>query len=80
MGRLDCKTPSMIALKGLAKDADQFVIITEDEARDGVDVLAEYGLATTTSGGAGLAAMIAGIGQDREARMLAILSEGPEDG
>ncbi|MGP6087846.1 pyridoxal-phosphate dependent enzyme [Antarctobacter jejuensis] len=81
MGRLDCKTPSMIALTGLSADADLFVTITEDEAEAGVAELAAHGLATTPSGGAGLAALIAGLeGVDRGARVLAILSEGPEDG
>lgn len=81
MGRLDCKTPSMVALAGLSRDADRFVTISEEKAADGVAVLAEYGLATTPSGGAGLAALIAGIeGVGQDARVLAILSEGPEDG
>lgn len=81
MGRLDCKTPSMIALAGLSRDADAIVTITEDEARQGVAVLDRHGFATTPSGGAGLAALIAGLsGIGAEARVLAILSEGPEDG
>ncbi|WP_425050841.1 pyridoxal-phosphate dependent enzyme [Psychromarinibacter sp. S121] len=79
MGRLDCKTPSMIALNGLARDADAFATITEAEAERGADVLAELGLATTPSGGAGLAALIAGLDPGPDARVLAILSEGPED-
>ncbi|AUC52950.1 PLP-dependent lyase/thiolase [Sagittula sp. P11] len=80
MGRLDCKTPSMIALAGLSRDADAFVTITEEEADAGVAVLADLGLATTPSGGAGLAALIAGLGLGPDARVLTILSEGPEDG
>ncbi|MBY6116105.1 pyridoxal-phosphate dependent enzyme [Mameliella alba] len=81
MGRLDCKTPSMIALAGLSRDADTFVTITEDEAQQGVDLLGQHGLATTPSGGAGLAALIAGLsGIGPEARVLTVLSEGPEDG
>lgn len=79
MGRLDCKTPSMIALAGLSRDADLFVTITEDEAFDAIPVLAEAGLATTPSGGAGLAALLAGVIDDPQARVLAILSEGGED-
>jgi len=80
MGRLDCKTPSMVALAGLARDADQFVTITEKEAAQGVAALARHGLATTPSGGAGLAALIAGVpGIGPDAHVLAILSEGPED-
>ena len=81
MGRLDCKTPSMIALAGLSRDADGFATLTEAEAQDGVARLARHGLATTPSGGAGLAALIAGLpGIGTEARVLAVLSEGPEDG
>lgn len=81
MGRLDCKTSSMIALAGLAKDADLFVTVSEDEAADAVTLLADQRLATTPSGAAGLAAVLArrpALGP--EARVLAILSEGPEDG
>ena len=56
MGRLDCKTPSLIALAGLARDADLFVTISEAEAQVAVERLAGEGLATTASGAAGLAA------------------------
>ncbi|MEL6618630.1 MAG: pyridoxal-phosphate dependent enzyme [Pseudomonadota bacterium] len=80
MGRLDCKTPSLIALAGLSRDADSFVTLTEDEARAGVDWLATHGYATTPSGGAGLAALHAGLDLGAQARVLTILSEGPEDG
>ncbi len=80
MGRLDCKTPSLIALAGLSRDADCFVTLTEAEAAAGTARLAEYGLATTPSGGAGLAALLAGLDLGQGARVLAILSEGPEDG
>ena len=80
MGRLDCKTPSMIALAGLSRDADRFVTITEDEAAAGVALLSDHGFATTPSGGAGLAALIAGLDLPQDARVLTFLSEGPEDG
>lgn len=81
MGRLDCKTPSLVALSALARDADLFVTITEDEAAAGVALLDAHGLATTPSGGAGLAALIAGLrGIGRQSRVLTVLSEGPEDG
>lgn len=83
MGRLDCKTPSLIALRGLARDADLFVTISEEEAAQAVDILAEEGFATTPSGAAGIAALFAGLlaGRDcgRDARVMAILSEGPEE-
>ncbi|MDF1670904.1 MAG: pyridoxal-phosphate dependent enzyme [Roseovarius sp.] len=77
MGRLDCKEPSLIALKGLARDADSFVTITEEDATAILPELSALGLATSQSGGAGLAAcklMQLGAG----ARVLCILSEGPD--
>lgn len=80
MGRLDCKTASMIALKGLSRDADLFVTISDDEAATGAAILADHGLATTPSGGAGLSALLAGLDLGSQARVLAILSEGREDG
>ena len=80
MGRLDCKTPSMIALAGLARDANTFLTITEEEAAQAVVVLAEHGLTTTPSGGAGFAAALNGFdGMGPDARVLVILSEGAED-
>lgn len=80
MGRLDCKTASLIALNGLARDADAFVTISEDEAQRGADLLATLGLATTPSGAAGIAALLAGLDLPGDACVLAILSEGPETG
>jgi threonine dehydratase len=62
---------------GLARDADLFVTITEDEAAQGVAILAGHGLPTTPSGAAGIGGLLAGLdllGPD--ARVLAILSEG----
>ncbi len=79
MGRLDCKTPSMIALNGLSRDADVFVTITEDEAAEGIAKLAGIGVQTSPSGGAGLAAFLAGLALGPHARILTILSEGPTD-
>jgi len=83
MGRLDCKEPSWIALRGLARDADMFVTITEEEGHTGARVAAEAGFPTTPSGAAGLAGLIAaaeaeGLDLDDGARALVILSEGPE--
>lgn len=80
MGRLDCKTPSLIALRGLSRDADHFVTLSESEAEAGVAALAAHGFHTTPSGGAGLAALLAGLEIGPGARVLAILSEGPEGG
>jgi diaminopropionate ammonia-lyase len=85
MGRLDCKTPSLIALKGLARDADSFVLISEDEAAAGAGTAMVAGLASTVSGAAGIAALLAAGEREREALRLTpasvvmcILSEGPE--
>ena len=81
MGRLDCKTPSIIALAGLARDADEFVTITEQAATEGAASLAEAGMATTPSGAAGVAALLAGLeGFDAHARVLAFLTEAPDRG
>jgi len=78
MGRLDCKEPSLIALKGLARDADSFITLTEAEAADAMQRLAEAGVATTPSGGAGLAALLAMAPLGPDARVLCIVSEEPE--
>ena len=80
MGRLDCKAASMIALNGLARDADVFVTISEGDAMRAVELLAAQGLPTTPSGAAGLAALVAGLELPADAHVLVILSEGPEDG
>ena len=84
MGRLDCKVPSLIALKGLARDADDFITLTEEEGKRGAEQAGEFGFMTTPSGGAGLSVLLAlaehraALGLTRQSRALAILSEGPE--
>jgi diaminopropionate ammonia-lyase len=80
MGRLDCKTPSMLALADLARDADLFVTISEAEAAAGAAAVADAGLTSTPSGAAGVAALLAGLeGIGPQSHVLCILSEGPED-
>ncbi|WGW03049.1 pyridoxal-phosphate dependent enzyme [Tropicibacter oceani] len=81
MGRLDCKAPSLIALKGLSRDASAFALITEAEAEAAMPILHAEGLETSPSGGAGLAAALAdpgALGLGPSSRVLAILSEGPD--
>lgn len=81
MGRLDCKDPSLIALKGLARDADDFVLISEEDAQSGSQILADAGWPSTPSGAAGVAAaMLSGetLGLRSISRILCILSESPE--
>lgn len=85
MGRLDCKEPSHLALGELARSADHFVTVDDDEAAATVDLLARHGVATTPSGAAGLAGLHhagphrAALGLDARSRVLAILTEGPEE-
>ena len=74
MGRLDCKAPSLIALKGLARDADVFALISDAEASAVLPDLASRGLATSESGAAGLAAARA-MNLPKDARVLCIVSE-----
>ncbi len=81
MGRLDCKEASLIALKGLARDADDFMTITEAEGLAGAEAAAAAGLPSTPSGAAGLAGLLAATGAldlSITSRVLLILSEGPE--
>ncbi|WP_299152080.1 pyridoxal-phosphate dependent enzyme [uncultured Tateyamaria sp.] len=81
MGRLDCKVPSLIALKGLARDANDFITITEAEGQAGADLAHGHDLSSTPSGAAGLAGALAGgaqLGLSAQSRVLFILSEGPE--
>lgn len=83
MGRLDCKEPSLIALNGLARDADWFLTMTDEEVCAHLAAMADVGLATTASGGAGIAAAMStevrnALGIPAEARVLCFLSEVPE--
>ena len=85
MGRLDCKEPSLIALKGLVRDASGFMTITEDEGRIGNDACAKANLPSTPSGAAGVAGLLAAVGNstslelDKGSRVLVILSEEASD-
>lgn len=81
MGRLDCKEPSLIALKGLARDATDFMLISEAEGDAGAEVVRTSGWPSTPSGAAGVAGLLtapAALGLGPASRVLAILSEGPE--
>ncbi len=84
MGRLDCKMPSLIALKGLAEDADAFALISEAEGQAGAGVCMVAGLAASPSGAAGVSALVAlsaaqrdALGLTAQSRVLCVLSEGP---
>ena len=80
MGRLDCKEPSLIALNGLARDADQFLTLSDEEVTELLPALAKSGLETTASGGAGIAAALRtdvreALGMGSDAKVLCFLSE-----
>ena len=76
MGRLDCKEPSLIALKGLARDADMFALISDQAAEKAMPLLSSKGLETTPSGGAGLVALLNGFPEiNQNSRVLCIVSE-----
>lgn len=85
MGRLDCKDPSLIALAALARDGDDFVTVTEEEAAAGVAALDAEDLETTPSGAAGVSALLAAascaadLGLAGDSRVLAVLTEGAEE-
>lgn len=83
MGRLDCKEPSLIALNGLARDADWFLTLSDDEVLSRLPEMAAAGLPTTASGGAGIAAAMndevrQALGMTDAARVLCFLSEVPD--
>ena len=80
MGRLDCKEPSLIALNGLARDADDFLTLTDGEVTTRLPAMAAAGFETTASGGAGIAAAMdadvrAALKIGSDARVLCFLSE-----
>ena len=76
MGRLDCKTPSLIALNGLARDADTFLLISDMEVEAALPALKEQDLETSPSGGAPMAALYHGIeGIASQSRVLCFVSE-----
>lgn len=85
MGRLDCKEPSHLALRELAREADWFLTVEDEACEATVSLLRRYGVPTTPSGAAGLAALhhIDGqrtaLGMDRASSVLAFVTEGAEE-
>ena len=82
MGRLDCKAPSHIALKGLAKDADYFMTLSDEFVSKEIAVLKNFDLETSPSGGAGFAGLIASLQNKileigKDSQVLIFISEGP---
>ena len=82
MGRLDCKTPSHLALKYLAREADYFLTIDDAAVERVVDHLDGHNVPTSPSGAAGIAALlelqdIGQLGLNADSRVLCYISEGP---
>ncbi len=75
MGRLDCKTASLLAFEILGSKADAFLTISDQQAQFAAEALATEGIATTPSGAAGYAAFLE-AGLDENARALIIVTEG----
>lgn len=73
MGRLDCKTPSLLAFDILSIAADECVVISEDEAEEAVRAAKKFNLNTSPSGAAGLAALLAN--SEPNAAPLIIITE-----
>ena len=77
MGRLDCKEPSLRGFEVLREAADDFVTVSDEEADAAARELASVGLATTPSGAAGFAGLVAhGVAG---MRALALVTEEPTD-
>lgn len=79
MGRLDCKEASLIAVKSLKNDANEFILITDEAASGAVKLLARHNIETTPSGAATIAAL-ADMDLAPESRCLVIVTEGLEGG
>lgn len=79
MGRLDCKEPSLVALDVLNRTADDFILVSDQDAVKAVAVAEKFGLSTTPSGGAGLAGLLTSVksnlGLDEHSSSLVIISE-----
>ncbi|MBO6602447.1 pyridoxal-phosphate dependent enzyme [Rhodophyticola sp.] len=83
MGRLDCKEPSLMALKTLARNADAFLTLDDAEVETAIEALPPHGLATSPSGGAGFAGLALidrkAAGLSATSRVVIYLSEGAVD-
>ncbi len=72
MGRLDCKTPSLLAFDILKTCADRFETVSDTEALATASKVSTQGTPTTPSGAAGLAVCLREANNERN---LAVLSE-----
>ena len=58
MGRLDCKEPSWSAFYSLSKTANYFMHLEDDYVEKKLKFINDFGITTSPSGGAGIAALI----------------------
>ena len=85
MGRLDCKEPSHLALRYLAREADAFATVSDEEAASTVALLDGHGMGSTPSGVAGLAGLVhvsearEALGIDSTSKVLIYISEAAAD-
>ncbi len=80
MGRLDCKTPSLVALNTLAYTANHFMLVSDEEAEQALPLLKAHDFATSPSGGAGFIGLQKAIAHqkyqlDETSNVLIFLSE-----
>lgn len=85
-GRLDCRTPSTLALRILQGLAAAFIEVSDSEAEEAARLLRSSGLGTTPSGAAGLAGVIRAVNEpelkqglqlDQGSRIVVVLTEAP---
>ncbi|CTQ77508.1 pyridoxal-phosphate dependent enzyme [Roseibium alexandrii] len=76
MGRLDCKTASMLAFEILRETADNYIQITDEEAQTAADVLEKLDVSKTTPSGAAGFAALRQMALPVSARPLIVVSEG----
>ena len=84
MGRLDCKAPSHVALKCLAKEVDYLMTLSDEFVAKNIRILNDYNLETSPSGGAGFAGLIACsqsnmLDINKDSKVLIFISEGSSD-
>ena len=76
MGRLDCKEPSLLAFQ-ILHQADEFLTVSDTEAQQATEELERYGVHSTPSGVAGLAAIkFRRVPFGDGARVVALITEG----
>ena len=80
MGRLDCKEPSWSAFYSLSKTSNFFMHLEDDYVNKKINTLGDFGISTTPSGGAGIAALMYAIekklfGINKDSSPLVFLTE-----